>query len=230
MIEESQIAEFLNSIRTAPKAIKGNWIVDLVQDKSVLDLGCIGHTIDRVDSEGDLWLHKRIRGRAKEVVGLDSLGDEARILQGRGFDIRVANAENFQLGRTFDVVVCGDLIEHVGNHAGLLESIHRHLAADGIAVVTTPNPLAVARIANIVCDGSTPINMEHTSWICPQTMLQLAHRCGFQIVDFRWLFTDFPMRSQRLPFAPFANALSAILTRVNRLLSTDFGVVLKKQV
>jgi SAM-dependent methyltransferase len=229
MISEIDIAKFLKTTRSSPFEDKANWILRLVKSRSVLDLGCIGHSMERVDQEGDRWLHNRICQDASDVVGLDVLEPEAKVLETRGFDIRVANAEDFQLDRFFDVIVCGDLIEHVSNHAGLLDCIHRHLNLEGIAVVTTPNPLAVARIANIICDGSTPINLEHTCWICPQTMLQLADRCGFEICEFRWLITDFPMKSHRLPLAPIANAVARLLVRVNRSLSNDFGVVLRKK-
>ncbi len=47
-------------------------------------------------------------------------------------------------GRTFDVVTCVDVIEHVTDPVGLLQSMTRHLGPGGTLVVTTPDVESVA--------------------------------------------------------------------------------------
>ena len=47
--------------------------------------------------------------------------------------------QNFDLGRTFDTVFAGELIEHLGNVDGFLSSARRHLEPGGQLVLTTPN-------------------------------------------------------------------------------------------
>ena len=47
-----------------------------------------------------------------------NLARGGRILKAQGFHVISADAECFDLGRTFDVIVAGDIIEHLGDLNG----------------------------------------------------------------------------------------------------------------
>ena len=146
-----------------------------------------------------------------------------------GYDMICADALSLRLDRTFDVVVCGDLIEHTTNPGGLLATIAHHLRADGLGIVTTPNPFAVGRLFNILADGWTDINTEHVCWFCPQTMFQLIERSGMFIERFSWLKTDHPVWTKRRYWGRLLNRLAPLIASKRHALRNDFGVVVRKK-
>lgn len=227
MIQADTPENFVRLSRRAQYLSKPDFIMQYIDGKHVLDLGVVAHSIDCARSKSEQWLHGLIAKHAKSVLGVDLLKEEVAQLQEMGFNIICQDALTMRLNKKFDVVVCGDLIEHVSCPAALLETIKAHLTVNGIALLTTPNPFSINRFFNIIFDGLTHINHEHTCWFCPQTMYQLIKRCGFQIIDFYWLATGFPMYTKRRFWGAAANTFSKIAVRKNNLLNTDFGVVIK---
>lgn len=213
--------------RHAPKYSKSEFIRRMVGGKSVLDLGAVGHSADRAIHTPETWLHGLLRAHAREVVGVDLLEEEVSRLRALGIDIQTGDACRLKLGRTFDVVVCGDLLEHVSEPQALLQSISDHLNTSGIALITTPNPLAATRFFNLLLDGTTPINHEHVSWYCPQTAFQLVERSPLYISELAWLATDYPCDTRHRRLGSLANVASRSIARHNHLLETDFGMVLR---
>lgn len=59
---------------------------------------------------------------SKTLEGLDLYEEGVEYLRQIGYHINVGNAENYDLGRQFDVIVSGDLIEHLGDLGGFLMS------------------------------------------------------------------------------------------------------------
>ena len=192
----SQLDDFIASIRRAPYEHKRDWVRSNVKGKDVLDLGIVAHSLDFCLNHRDTWLHEIIKNNGSYVLGVDILEPEVNELRRMGYNVLAADVLTLRLDRKFDVVVCGDLIEHVSNPGALLETIAYHLRDDGTALVTTPNPFAISRIFNILADGWTGINTEHVSWLCPQTMAQLVERSHLFVSDFCWLEQIFRCRPE----------------------------------
>lgn len=222
-------SHFIAAIRGAPVKHKREWIHAHVIGKEVLDLGVVDHSLDFCLNHREQWLHGIISDSAALTVGVDVLEAEVNELRKMGYNVIGADALTLRLNQKFDVVICGDLIEHVTNPEALLDTIAYHLRDDGIAVVTTPNPLAINRFFNILADGWTDINTEHVSWFCPQTMFQLVERSSLFVDDLCWLDTDFPMWTQRRVWGRLCNFVGPQLARKNKLLHNDYGVVLRKK-
>lgn len=94
-------------------------ILKLIKNKRVLDLG---------NSWGDL--KELIQKNSKEYKGLDIEG-KTDYKQ----DLNVA----FNLNEKFDVIIAGELIEHIENSGIFLENVKRHLVKGGIFFLSTPN-------------------------------------------------------------------------------------------
>lgn len=153
---------------------------NFVHDNTVLDIGVVGHTIERADDPR--WKHNQIKKVATRVVGIDILEEPVLILQGRGFDIRLCDAtSNTDIGERFNRIVIGDVIEHVDNPVALLRFAARHLEPGGRIMCTTPNPFYVGNILDIIRDGIFITNAEHVSWITPTMALELAHRADVRL-------------------------------------------------
>lgn len=147
--------------------------------KSVLDLGCVQH--DPGNARSRFWLHRALREVAAELTGLDSDAPGVAALCREGYDIRLGDACAFDLGCAFEVIVAGDLIEHLDNHAGFLESCRRHMTPRSQLLVATPNPWYWRHVVKAVLGPEVKNHPEHTCWLCPRTFRQLAHRYGFAV-------------------------------------------------
>src|SRR5215469_7747818 len=130
----------MTKTRTSKERIE-NFIAALVSGKKVLDVGCVDHYAKRETQP--TWLHRHLRDSASSIVGLDILEDEVRQLAGKGYRVVCADALTVDLADRFDVIVAGELIEHVDNPGGLIANLARHLKPDGMLVITTPNPFYV---------------------------------------------------------------------------------------
>lgn len=221
---------FKAQVNCAPSRNKRDWILDRVARKTVLDLGIIDHDLDYALQHPQRWLHGLIKEKAAFVVGVDILTEAITSLKSMGFQAVAADALTYRDERRFEVVVCGDLIEHVNNPLALLETIAYHLSDDGCALISTPNPYAISRCFNILADGWTGVNSEHICWFCPQTLFQLVGRSSLYIDEFCWLETIYTAPTMRRGWQRLLNYLSPRLANKVPLWRLDFGVVLRKRV
>lgn len=168
----------------ATKDHKTKFVLSYVAGKRVLDLGCVQHNPDNVKSK--YWLHKAILNNANYVLGLDLYKEGVHILRSQGYNIVVGDAENFQLDELFDVIVAGDIIEHLSNPGKMLEYARTHVRPGGLLLITTPNPWWWRFIAKSALLGSAQPNPEHTTWFCKDTLSQLLRRYGWHIKEIRY--------------------------------------------
>jgi SAM-dependent methyltransferase len=172
-------------------------IVELCVGKSVLHLGFVQHSYlyETTMSRGE-WLHEKINAVAKRLVGLDYLEDDVGALREKfGYEAYVADVTRLPelaLDEKFDVIVCGELIEHIDNPGLMLEGIKRFMFPESILIVTTPNPWSTARLA-LIRQGkwdSEWLNPEHVCWHTHQTLKQLLDRCGYEEVDYGYYYGE----------------------------------------
>jgi len=202
-------------------------IVDLCKNEKVLDIGCIDHSYKAALELGNNWLHKKIKDVAASLVGLDVLEEDARILNEKGYDIKIADAENFQLEKKFDVIVAGDLIEHLSNIGNFLDTVQKHLKPEGILIITTPNPFNVEQFFKGLFENCIMVNNQHTVWIDPRVMWEIATRHKYKIDNFYWIETRFVMPLNRKYYKNIFNPIGRYLMKKRPLLNRDYCVVLK---
>lgn len=157
---------------------KIKFVTDLCAGKEILDLGCVQH--DPSFSKNKFWLHKAIQKKAKSVLGLDLFKEGVDELNAQGYNIIHGDAQNFSLDRTFEVIVAGDLIEHLSNFAGFFESCAKHMNDQSTLIICTPNPWHWHKVLKAAL-GPVPVNEEHTCWVCPKTLEQLAGRFSMEL-------------------------------------------------
>ncbi len=102
----------------------------------------------RSDSDRtDAWLHGQLAEVAAEILGVDVVPAEIEALRSRGFDVACMDVTTGERpdGR-WDLIVAGELLEHLGHPGGLFDAAADLLADDGVFVLTTPNPYATWRV------------------------------------------------------------------------------------
>lgn len=109
-----------------------------VAGKRVLDIRFAGHTQEHMDSGA--FRHARIAKAASYCLGIDILEALVESMAAAGYNTKTVDAtSDADLGERFDVVVNGDVIEHVENPVALIRFSARHLSPGGRILVITPN-------------------------------------------------------------------------------------------
>ena len=139
--------------------IREDIIREHVTGKDVLDVGSTGQT-----DKYSLW--DIIEKNARSLAGIDlTTSDRKNVVQG--------NMETYSFGKKFDVIVLGDVIEHVDNQGTLLDNLYRHLKEDGELIITTPN----AKWLTVLLRPNT----SHSLWHDRYTLEVILKRHGFSV-------------------------------------------------
>lgn len=138
-------------------------VAEYVEGKNVLDVGSCANQGENIKTK---TLFTLIKERASLVTGVD--------IESVGEDIVKGNAETIKLGRKFEVVVAGDIIEHLHNVGLFLDNMHEHLEDNGLLLIATPNAKSI---------GYLPFkgNDFHTSWYCKHTLKYIVEQHGFKV-------------------------------------------------
>ncbi len=142
------------------------FIEGLVKDKSVLDLGSVGCSFNPKKLPFEVIQHS-----ANLAIGVD-------LKHSGNPRIRQDNVETMNLKKRFDVIIAGDIIEHLYNPGIFLQNMKRHLKKDGILFISTPN----IRSRCVLPFYKT--NPEHTLWHDRWTIKYLLEVSGYAVVEF----------------------------------------------
>ncbi|MDP1695952.1 MAG: methyltransferase domain-containing protein [archaeon] len=168
---------------------KTNIIVKECRNKSVLDLGIVDHDV-KYEQKKD-WLHRKLKNVAKDILGLDLNEEAIKILKNKGYNVVSANAENFNLKNKFEVIVAGDLIEHLNNVGMFLNSVKKHMNKDSIFIATVPNCLSISNWLELIFFGRIKyINDEHTIWYDANTIKRVFENHGFIIKELSFMINN----------------------------------------
>ena len=136
------------------------------QGKNVLDIGSVGQS----EQKYKLW--DFLEKYTSTLVGIDMLpSSKQNIIQG--------NMETYNFNKKFDVIVAGDIIEHVDNQGLLLNNIKRHLKNNGKFILSTQN-------AKWFLYPFVKHNPTHTLVHDPDTLTNILERFGFEIEIFEY--------------------------------------------
>jgi 2-polyprenyl-3-methyl-5-hydroxy-6-metoxy-1,4-benzoquinol methylase len=176
--------------------------VKWLKGPAILDVGCTSH---HVELTSEYWMHGRIRKQFPQVVGIDFSEENVRELQDHGFsNLSVQSAEDFELDGRFDTIVAGELIEHLSRPGAFLAKAKQHLAPGGRIVVSTPYPFSLLySLYAVLKYPKTCQNLQHSCWLCPRTMTELAEREGLRVRHWE-LIEDYRYDDPSLSYRCFA--------------------------
>lgn len=167
-------------------------IEPLARRRRVLDVGCVdahrqhGTSASRLAAKGDL-LFRGLAACAAELTGVDVDDEGVEILAREGHDVLCADAATMDLGRTFDVIVAGEIIEHVPNAGQFLANLRAHLDDDGVLILTTPNPFYAKQTYKIWRYRRPAVHDAHVAWYDPITLQQALERAGLLVDEGWWI-------------------------------------------
>jgi SAM-dependent methyltransferase len=186
-----------------------SFILDWCKGRSVLHLGFVGETHRSLDKKLEAFgdgriLHSHLTRTASSVVGLDRDEQAVQTIQSKFGDDGlivgdVEHLEQLPLHGAFDMILFGDLIEHLSCPGRALEGIRRFMAPNSELIISTPN--AFGRLKNIrftlgrFCEGN-----EHVAAYSQLTLPALLARHQFKMTEFYTCF-DRPPQSWKKRFA-----------------------------
>ena len=141
------------------------------------------------------WLFAA-RGLGCEICGIEL--SPARIAFAAANGVRVLRPEELS-NYTFDIINCEQVLEHLEDPRGALESLQRCLAFNGVIIVSVPNVVPIERRLRLfqsidwsgerhTRERSNPTEavtpLEHLNSFNGRALRSLANRCGLREVNF----------------------------------------------
>lgn len=165
-----------------------DYIVNRCRSKHVLHLGCTDWPYTETKRSNGALLHKRLYESASSLVGVDLDANGVACLQQLGYpDIYVDNAECLRhpavCRRSYDVIVAGEIIEHLENPGNFLRSIQSLMTGQTEMILTTVNAYCLFRFFYYLM-GLEEIHADHNYYFSPRVLCCLLERCGLDVVDF----------------------------------------------
>jgi SAM-dependent methyltransferase len=164
-----------------------DFILPHVVKKEVLDLGPAELVGTVHQHKRERWVFGRVSEVASRLVGLEKSPEQVKALSALGHDIREGDAEDFDIHEQFDVIVAGELIEHLSNPGRFLDCSRRHLKEGGKLLITTPNRFGISSFFRVVRTGKVPRYekpiAKHVMCFDSDLLTSLLVRHGFKTVQ-----------------------------------------------
>ena len=161
-------------------------LVEAARGKRVVHVGFVDELAASKLAQG-VWLHSRLAGAAESLVGVDADEDGVAWARSEGFEAHVVDAQSPDavagLGlEPADLVVAGEVIEHLDAPGPFLRAMRVLARPDGRLVLTTPNAY---RVLNFLAplSGAELVHPDHTAWHSPRTLRTLLERSGWSVDD-----------------------------------------------
>jgi len=179
-------ASQLRMIHRLPKAEvvdRFDHLGELADGRRVIHLGFVDAGFQELQMETGTWLHGRLAERAKTLVGVDIDEEGVAEARRRGFEAHVADCRTADALAAIDiepaeVVIAGEIIEHLDDPGGFLDAMHVLVAPDGLLVLTTPNASGLMNSAAALI-GTEVNHPDHVVLFSWRTLTNLLARHGW---------------------------------------------------
>jgi ubiquinone/menaquinone biosynthesis C-methylase UbiE len=196
-----------------------DFIKKMCVGKKVLHLGCTNYPYTKESLENNILLHNEIEAVAGELYGFDFDQKGIDVLLDAGgknlFRADLEKLEDVRLDETFDVIIAGEMIEHLSNPGLFLKGIQRFMNAQTNLVITTINAYSAMRFMIYGLRGRggalEPVHPDHVAYYSYRTLSLVAERENLRVREFlfydlgtehrkfnRWFFNVFNDASVKL--------------------------------
>ncbi len=157
---------------------RNEYLESICKGKTVLHLGAAeGIDTRQLNKEKNNWLHGRLLKVAKKVIGVDlNPGNETDIIKCDIEDLIECN-RIFRNYKNVDIIIMGELIEHLSNPG---EALYNIGLVNGELIITTPNNFALRKFL-WACLNKEVVSNSHTCYYSVKTLAYLLKQQGYKV-------------------------------------------------
>ncbi len=162
------------------------------EGRKVLHLGCTNwpYTADSI-AQGML-LHSDLEEIAADLYGFDFDQEGIDLLAAGGlknlYRADLEKLDEVPLDTTFDVIIAGEMIEHLNNPGRFFDGIKRFMNSETRLVITTINAYSAMRFAMYGLRGrggeNEPVHPDHVAYYSYRTLKLVVERNGLDLKKF----------------------------------------------
>ena len=168
--------------------------------KRVLDVGCVSSGLLEEHAGNGTLLHQRLAATAAAILGVDIDAPGVQRLRAMGFvnviaaDLSESSQPVIRAARRLmdgcDVIVCGEVLEHVPNAGALLTCLAEVARTFGAyAMLTVPNAFSIRAMLGVLA-GTEIVHPDHKYYFSWRTLNTLLEHCGLEIVEAHFYAAD----------------------------------------
>ncbi|MDQ3180677.1 MAG: class I SAM-dependent methyltransferase [Acidobacteriota bacterium] len=175
--------------------------------KKVLHLGCTNYPYTKDSIDKNMLLHFEIAKAAKELYGFDFDQAGIDVLTKAGveklFRADLENLAEVPLDETFEVIVAGEMIEHLSNPGLFLRGIKRFMNQETKLLITTINAYCGMRNIIYALRGkggkNEPVHPDHVAYYSFATLKLVIEREGIALEKFSF----YDIGKEHRPYNPW---------------------------
>ncbi len=141
-----------------------------------------------------MLLHSDLKAISEKLYGFDYDEEGLESLRDHGFNnLYQADLEDLasvELNETFEIIVAGEMIEHLNNPGLFLNGIKRFMNPETKLIITTINAYGALRLAKYFLRGggglNEPVHPDHVAYYSYRTLSLLMNRHGYSIPEFHF--------------------------------------------
>ena len=171
-----------------------DFIKKMSAGKKVLHLGCTNYPYTEDSIKSEMLLHFDLEKTAEELYGFDYDQAGLDILSKYGgknlYRADLEKLEEVPIDETFDVIIGGEMIEHLSNPGLFLKGIKRFMRKDTKLIITTINAYCGLRFLIYGLRGkggaNEPVHPDHVYYFSYSTLNLILKRENFAVEEFKF--------------------------------------------
>lgn len=167
---------------------RDSYILEACWGKKVLDIGCADAPLTKAKFELNALLYQKLEGVASTLAGLDLDAKSVAWLRKKGVqNLYVGDATEIEdmlpmIGFEPEVVVAGEVLEHLSHPLDFLISIRKGMINGAELIMSVPNAFYVEGFIHILL-GKEKVHPEHVAYYSYHTIVQLIERAALEVKD-----------------------------------------------
>jgi len=169
-----------------------DFIKQVCVGKKVLHLGCTDHPYTLEAIKNNMLLHFELEKTAKDLYGFDYDQTGIDVLSKAGaknlFRADLEKLDEVELDETFDVIIAGEMIEHLSNPGLFLQGVKRFMHPETSLIITTINAYSALRFFIYGLRGkggeNEPVHLDHVAYYSYRTLKLVIQRETLKVNKF----------------------------------------------
>ena len=166
------------------------YFIEQAKGKKILHVGCTDFPITESRIRSNTLVHNDLTRVASEILGIDISEEGIRLLNKNGIsNVIVMNAEQLEISEKFDLILAGDVVEHMSNPGLFLSKITDLLVENGELIVSVPSAYSI-NVLKLWLNSTEQVHKDHVAYYSPKTLSSLCER--FALLPTKLVFTAQP--------------------------------------